>query len=150
MALNTTFTSGQILTAAQMNNLPWGVAGYVKGTGGNFTANTTTTDVTGLTVSWTAVSGRLYQVDFSVQARKLGGTGFIEFIVANSANTVIYDFFDSVADNDYQSFSWSGVLTGLSGAQTIKIRALTGAGTATVYSSSANPSSLVIKDIGLA
>jgi hypothetical protein len=149
MAINTTFSTGAVLTAAQMNNLPWGVAGYVKRTSGNFTANTTTTDVTGLTVSWTAVSGRLYQVDFSVQTRKLGGTGFIEFIVANSANTVIYDFFDSVADNDYQSFSFSGVLTGLSGAQTIKIRALTGAGTATVYSSSGNPSSLIVKDIGL-
>ena len=150
MALNTTFTSGAILTAAQMNNLPWGVAGYVKRTAGDFTANTSVADVTGLTVTWTAVSGRLYEVSYSAQTRKVGGAGFIEFLVTDSSNTTIYDFFTTVADTNYQSFSWTGVLTGLSGSQTIKLRALTGAGTATIYGSAGNPSSLIIKDIGLA
>jgi hypothetical protein len=83
MALNTTFTSGQILTAAQMNNLPWGVAGYVKRTTGSFTATTSVADITGLTTTFTAVSGRLYKVSYSTMTRKFG-TGFIEFQITDS------------------------------------------------------------------
>lgn len=62
MALNSTFTAGQILTATQMNNLPFGIVGYVSLTSLSQTGITTITDITGATLTFTAVANRRYLV----------------------------------------------------------------------------------------
>ena len=57
---NTTFTAGNILTAAQMNRLPWGIMGYAQATASQ-SGITTETNVTGLSVTFTADSTRYYK-----------------------------------------------------------------------------------------
>jgi hypothetical protein len=149
MALNSNFTAGQILTAAQQNNFPRGVAGSVLRTAGSFTATTSLADITGMTTTFTAVSGRLYKVSYSAQCRKFT-SGFLEFLITDGSNNILYDFFEDQTDQLYLAVSWTGVLSGLSGSTTIKVRAVTSTGTATVFASAGSPSSLIVEDIGLA
>lgn len=59
---NTTFVSGAILTATQQNNLAWGSVGTaLKSTDQTFT---TRADMAGLSITFTAVANRIYQVTF--------------------------------------------------------------------------------------
>jgi hypothetical protein len=61
MAVNTTFSVGQVLTAAQMNNLPWGYVGLQTLTTAYVTTATHTTfQDNGMTLTFTEVSGRVY------------------------------------------------------------------------------------------
>lgn len=62
MALNTTFTSGQILTATQMNNFPRGLVSVTSATAAS---GTFTTQITTITApSFTAVANRLYRISY--------------------------------------------------------------------------------------
>ena len=62
MALNTDFTSGQILTAAQMNNLPRGIVSATIGTSGSASVSTETVILT--SPSFTAVANRYYRISY--------------------------------------------------------------------------------------
>jgi len=69
MTMNTTFTSGQILTAAQQNALPFGaVSTGVNITSLSQTGITTVVDITGASITFTAVSGRRYKASFTISA----------------------------------------------------------------------------------
>ena len=80
IAPNTTFVSGNVLTAAQMNALPWGIVdttaggtssrGFYNKTDANFTIQSpfaSATQITGLTMTFTPVTGRLYKASYSVR-----------------------------------------------------------------------------------
>jgi hypothetical protein len=62
MALNTDFTSGQILTAAQMNNFPRGLVSVTSATASSGTFTTIVTTITA--PSFTAVANRLYRISY--------------------------------------------------------------------------------------
>ena len=71
MTINTTFTAGSVLTAAQMNNLPWGVISSTYNT--TATINNTSTAVQSFFTgpAFTPVVGRKYMVyRSSVQIHK--------------------------------------------------------------------------------
>jgi len=69
MAINTTFTSGAILTAAQMNALPFGaVSTGINITSLSQTGITTVVDITGASITFTAVSGRRYKASYTISA----------------------------------------------------------------------------------
>jgi hypothetical protein len=147
---NTTFTSGAILTAAQMNRLPWGIMGYAQATA-NQTGITTATNVTGLSVAFTAISSRYYKTTiytFSAQQNTLAG--YAEFIIADGSNVqkqtgVIYQLAGEQAP-----LSVSIVETGLSGSVTRKARAATNAGSLLLAAGAASPMFIVVEDIGQA
>jgi hypothetical protein len=63
MALNNAFTVGQTLTAAECNNLPFGVADWATAAS-NYNITTTITAVPDITVTWTADSTRLYKITY--------------------------------------------------------------------------------------
>jgi len=65
MAINTTFTTGQVLTAAQQNNMPFGVVDYKINTSSDLSINTAT-DITSLSITWTAIAGRVYMAQFNL------------------------------------------------------------------------------------
>lgn len=63
IAPNDTFTSGQILTAAECNAFPFGVvARAVSGT--DYTLTTSTAIATGMTVTFTAIANRYYKITY--------------------------------------------------------------------------------------
>ena len=62
MALNTDFTSGQILTAAQMNNMPRGIVSATIGTASSASVAVETVILT--SPSFTAVANRYYRITY--------------------------------------------------------------------------------------
>jgi hypothetical protein len=147
---NTTFTAGAILTAAQMNRLPWGIMGYAQATA-NQSGITTATDVTGLSVTFTAISSRYYKTTiYTFSALQNTAAGFPEFIIADGSNVqkqagVIY-----LPASTQAPLSVSVVETGLSGSVTRKARAATTAGTLLMAAGAASPMFIVVEDIGQA
>lgn len=147
---NTTFTAGSILTAAQMNRLPWGIIGYAQATA-NQTGITTEVNVTGLSVTFTADSTRYYKTTiytFSVQQNT--AAGYAEFKITDGSNVqkqngVIYQL-----AGVQSPMCVTVVETGLSGSVTRKARALTNAGTLLLAASATAPMFIVVEDIGQA
>ena len=60
MAINTTFVSGAILTAAQMNALPFGLSSTVTSTSVQSVGGGALQDITSLTSTITLINGRSY------------------------------------------------------------------------------------------
>ena len=140
MPANTTFTSGAILTAAQMNNLPWGIVdataggtsgrGYVARTSGDIALPTSNGDLGNLTVTFTAVTGRLYKISFSSYVANSGsGAQTILLQITTAANAVVQTNVQEVPSAKQAPTTFHVILSGLTGSQTYKIR-----GRATLYS----------------
>lgn len=60
---NTTFSAGAIFTANQANAYPFGVCASSSSTT-NYTLTTTVTIATGMTATFTAITGRLYKITY--------------------------------------------------------------------------------------
>ena len=149
MAINTTFTSGQILTAAQMNNLPWGIAG--SSTLALDKSFTTLTD-SGLTVTWTAISTRQYKLTFFGNF-SLTSAGLAQSYITDSSNVAIRETMSTIAGGALFPQSTTVLLTGISGSVTYKVRILAGAGTGTLYGADSRPAlaaAFIVEDIGAA
>jgi hypothetical protein len=63
MAVNDVFTVGQILTAAEMNRMPFGVCAFASAAS-NYNLTATLAAVPDITVSWTADSTRRYKITY--------------------------------------------------------------------------------------
>jgi len=150
---NTTFTSGQILTAAQINNLPFGlVAAPVNSTTIN-QAVTTVADVTGMTLTFNTVTNRVYGITYS---------GFVNCSDASSLNIIIADGSNTVIQQSIFQFAapflpegrqLSNVFyftAGSTGSTTRKLRCQrqTGAGTMTIFGGATIPFQFAIEDCG--
>jgi hypothetical protein len=151
---NTTFTSGQILTAQQQNNFPRGVMASITTNG---TIGTITTgalqNVTGMSLTFTAVAGRTYK--FCVQASTLKNTtaSWTLLTVTNSAGvqSTGSGVYASALAGEYANLSFSNFVTGLAaGSQTFKLMATTGAATSSIVSAGNDYISFWIEDIGTA
>ena len=63
---NTDFTVGQVLTAAQQNRFPRGVMALATTTTGSQSGVSTVVDITGMSVTFTAVASRNYKVSYHI------------------------------------------------------------------------------------
>ena len=151
MALNTTFVSGAVLTAAQMNNLPFGVAGKAENTSLNQTV-TSLTDLTSLSVTFTGVAGRLYRVEGRCLLKTTEGTNPGNLQIRNSSNTTLQQSIGNLqlANQDY-SFYVSLYFTA-TGSTTLKLSAQrqAGSGTFTATGGGTYPAQILVTDVGLA
>jgi hypothetical protein len=149
---NTTFTSGAILTAAQMNRLPWGIVGYADRTSA-VTVNTGTFDITGCTLTFTANSTRYYRITAAtLMNSNHGASQDIDFRIAVDgtaqrlfANTL----FANPGPGDRMQFCVSYITTLTAGSRTIKLQgSFSGGASNTFDASGTNPSFILIEDIG--
>ena len=129
-------------------NTAWGNVGYVFSTGGWQTLTTTIADISGASVSFTAVSGRLYKVTYNAIVQKISTTGTVNITITDSSNTTLFNSFSTITTNLFLNYSLSTVLTGLSGSVTIKARGATGSGSANLFRDTTYPTSFVVEDIG--
>ena len=151
MAINTTFTTGAVLTAAQMNNLPWGVAGTAVRTAGNLTINTGYSDLTSMSITFTAVAGRLYRASWGVGALKETAAGYTQLTFTDSANVVYGYSIMYTLGGGYINLSGVSLISGLTaGSKTFKLRGITENNTAVIIANSDAPAQLIIEDIGAA
>jgi hypothetical protein len=140
--------SAWVEVSSMLTKAPRGVMGYVVRNTGNITSTTTLTDVTGASITFNALSSRLYEVSFSCQTRKVSGAGYVNIIIADGANNNKFDFFTTTSDNEYTALSFTGLISGVSGSTTLKVRSVTDTGTGTIFGSAGNPYSFIVKDIG--
>ena len=149
MAINTTFTAGAVLTAQQMNNLPWGVVGRAQKTT-DTGVSTTATDVSGLSITFTADSTRLYKLSITAFGENTGsGSYYTEALITDGSNN-IKQRIRGGADNTSVYYQLSGFLyeTGLSGSVTRKIRVNTNTNASNILGNAAYPFQFLIEDIG--
>ena len=92
IAPNDTFTSGQILTAAECNAFPFGVVALASSTT-DFTLGTTVAISTGMTVTFTAIANRYYKVTYVESQAQLpqvaAGTTNQAIKLTNATGTVL-------------------------------------------------------------
>jgi hypothetical protein len=139
-------------------NLPWGIvsttAGGTSGKGyyastSNFSVNTTETDVTGATVTFNAVSNRLYRATFSAFYQQSDAVSRLILTVQDASNAYFSSTQQVMPNNSqYGNITFVYLFSGVSGSITRKVRALVTAGTATMYGSSTASYSFSIEDIG--
>ena len=150
VAPNTTFVSGAILTAAQQNAFPRGIMGKAISTV-NTSATTSATDLTGMSITFTAVVDRLYRATFSGFCQQ-STTSRIFVKMTDSAGTQFDQSISGIASAGTNVFT---VITAVylftaTGSITRKIQSQTDTGTATWFGATADVRSysFTIEDIG--
>lgn len=162
MASNTTFTSGAILTAAQMNNLPWGIvaataggtsgSGYIRNTTSGVSIPIAATDISGMTISWTAIATRIYKITVTL-SDVVSGAGFSPLLVevTDATPTTKYQARFTMPAAQTNNITFSYVETGISGTILRKVRTTGVTNTGTFNTNAAAAlSTFVIEDIGAA
>jgi hypothetical protein len=151
---NTTFTSGQILTAAQVNNLPFGLCGLQTITSQFATSATHTTfQDTGATLTITEVSGRRYKICSKMNVYPPGGLQGVNVQILRGASAINRgDFppaamdtgvsFPTIIEYDYTSVA--------SGSATFKVQIAAASANTQVadFGSSTYPRQFWIEDLG--
>ena len=102
-----------------------------------------------MSVTFTAVASRIYKATWNVNLNKVTSASWVQLDFTDSSNTVYGSLNTSIVASGYGNLSGSTILSGLSaGSKTFKLRATTGADTATLYGASYSPCVLAIEDIG--
>ena len=149
-----TWVAGDVLAAADMNTYARGgqEMGYVAAsvdTGPS--AMAAATDLTGLTLTWTAISTRVYELEAFVNVSTSVAGDNVVIQITDNAGTVIRS---SVADMNAASRTQTVIaktrLTALSGSVTYKVRGLRNAGTGNITTSGTGTfaSYFTVKDVG--
>ena len=152
---NTAFTSGQILTAAQMNAFPRGIMTDIVTATTNY--NLTTSFVTQLTTgSFTAVTGRLYKITYFEPSSR-GNTGSSsqvnDFQIKNGATVLTIGAGASVStSNLFTSVTvmYVGTLTAGATVITSVASSTSTTGTPQLQRNATAPAFLIVEDIGAA
>jgi hypothetical protein len=157
MAINTTFTSGQILTAAEMNNLPWGVISSTYDTAATINNSSTAVQSFFTGPAFTPVAGRKYRVSWSIGALfKSTNLGNITLEIRKDSTTgTIIDasYFSGVDLDVILPFSKSTLLTSTEmGTTSFVPTVCVTANTAGVAAANTGgfPGSMIFEDIGAA
>ena len=150
---NNTFVAGDVLTAAECNNFPFGVVAAVQSVAGNVNISTgALQNVTAMTLTFTAIAGRTYKFTVNASCIKNTSESWTLLCVTNNAGAQTGSgVYASAAAGEYANLSFSGYLTGITaGSQTYKLMATTGAATSTIIRSGSDFCQFIIEDIGTA
>lgn len=150
MATPGNFVAGTALTAADMNLLPGGMVGYVA-KGSSQGSITTEADISGLTLTWTAVTDRLYRTTAFTAGILSTVAGDNMIVKITDGSNVLKGCRGSVtaaAATQGLTVIAVAIETGLSGSTTRKVRCLRNSGTGTLTFEA--PSFLLVEDLGIA
>jgi len=146
---NTTFTSGQVLTAAQVNNLPFGLMGAAENTTLAQTF-TTVVDLTSLSVTFTGIANRRYRVEGYVLMQSNVNNDSVNLLIRNSAGTTLQQGIYYLNSSAVAYMATATVVISATGSTTVKLSAQRQAGTGTITANGAAtyPAQLIVTDIG--
>jgi len=146
MPINNTFTS-EILTSADMNALPFGVVDYKTNTTSNTGINTAT-DITSLTITWTAIAGRVYMAQFNLNPYGSAGDSSNQLLVLDGA-TVWQNRKNFATLNVIDSASGQYFFTTTSASHTMKVQmSKSGTNNVSNYGDSTFGNNFAIFDLG--
>lgn len=134
----------------QPSNIAWGVMGRAQKTS-DTSITTTTTDVSGLSITWTAVSSRLYKISFTCICAVNTANAFLTVGIYDSSNNT-KQLSRGTGGSSSAQFGINGFVyeSGLSGSVTRKLRSDVNTGTASIYGSATYPFQFIVEDIGAA
>jgi hypothetical protein len=132
MAINTPFIAGSILTAAQMSNLPFGVAGYVSLTSLSQTGITTATDITGATITFTAVANRPYAIFYHGYHNTTANNVTVGVLLLEGATTLDQAYGSATNATLGTTVTGFAIRTFTDGSHTVKLQCVLAAGTGTI------------------
>ena len=156
MAQNDTFTVGQILTATEMNRLPFGVCDR-NSDASIYNLTTTLTIVPSLAVTWTADELRLYKITYyepQCQTATVASYLNLQLREDNATGTQLQSTFvqneTAVSTNTGQTVIFIGTFA--SGSVTVVPCALTSSvtGTPRLNHSGTTRAFIIVEDVGLA
>jgi hypothetical protein len=148
---NTNFTVGQVATSDQMNRFPRGVMGKAVRTSGNLTIGPGIADITDMSITFTAVAGRIYRATWSVNALKNTAAGWTEAFFTDSANVIYGASIGYTIAAQWVNLSGVSEISGLTaGSKTFKLRLEPENNTSLVVANANLPCQLIIEDIGAA
>jgi hypothetical protein len=135
-----------VALSSRMNAFPGGVVAWDTGSAQSGVGSTTT-DITGLTVTFTAEVSRLYRTTLVIaRLDQITTAGTVNATIATGANVALAVFSTSIAAGQFGNIAAVHFESGISGSTTRKGRLATTAGTvSTVYAPY-----LVVEDLGLA
>jgi len=145
---------GDLLTSAWAQQLttyavagPRGWIGSASPASDQSGIGATMTDVTGMSVAFTADATRRYRTTVVLTCYPTSAAAVVVQIT-NAAGGLLRRSFTTVgAANAYMNITVVGVESGISGAQTRKVQANTSAGTLVIYSAT-TAALIVVEDIG--
>lgn len=144
--------TGWVETISALTKAPRGVMGYVSRISGDLAIAGAPTDLTGMSITFNAVAGRLYRANWFVVANKAAvdrdGSGVV---LAKSDNTEVARLaLISLSGNITMNYSSSAFFTTSTGSTTYKLRMYSYSGNMSVSASSPIPLMFSIEDIGAA
>ncbi|CAB4191136.1 hypothetical protein UFOVP1669_3 [uncultured Caudovirales phage] len=150
MTINTTFTVGATLTAAQQNNFPRGLAADIKKS--ETTDTYTGTEKAMLAITFSQVSGRNYLITFIEPnlAGTAATTATYRFREGAGVSGNIYNTFRTqiaIATNTTATFQYV-LAASTSGTLTIQATATAASGTVTATRSSSQICNMFVTDLG--
>ena len=142
-----TWVDGDAPNTTWLNALPRGVMAFatVSAAQSGISAEV---DVTGLSVTFTAESSRLYLTVVNLHVQQLTSTGGIVLRIADGAGTQVQACSENAPANDSRAFHLEHHETGLSGSITRKARISTSAGTCTIQGSANTHPIIRVIDLG--
>ena len=133
-------------------NGPRGYMGYAQLTTSIISGITTLTDLTSLSVTWTAAAGRRYKVTFKVLVYSSVANDDVNVWLRNGSSTKLNAYgARAVSTSHGIAVTGSHVLSGLSaGSQTVKLSMERVAGSGNIYvaAGSTYPAFILVEDIG--
>lgn len=145
------YIAGDVLSAANMNLLPGGTVS-VASTGSSQTGISAVTDLTSLSVTFTAVASRRYLITGLVNYRQRTSSGLVTIEIAYGGGpTVLASSMETRAADDYGTASFSMYHVPGAGSITYRLRAQTSAGTVDInpLGVSTIPSMIIVEDVGV-
>ena len=136
--------------ASQPYNTAWGKVGSVSRTSGDITLAGATTDISGMSITFTGVAGRQYKASWLVNGSKNAsdrdGTS-VTFCQSDNTVLAALQMVTMGSTNIGINFSGFHIFTS-TGSATFKLRGMSFSGNLTVFSTSINPLNFIIEDIG--
>jgi hypothetical protein len=146
---NDAFVAGQVLTAQECNNFPFGVVGLVERTTGSLTVTTAVGDLTGMSISFTALANRLYKLSVLCTGQKLTAQGWTGVYVTRPDNVVLNAAYATAPANGYFNLSSSAFISGFTPVSlTLKLRASCEIDTSTILAGTSDKLQFMIEDMG--
>jgi hypothetical protein len=153
IAPNTTFTSGAILTAAQMNALPFGIVAQASST--TSVTGITSSEIVTLTAStFTAIANRYYRITYiepsAEPPNSIGGVITAKIRLTNATGTTLGSgqFQIGAAGLTDTSICVVALATFSAGSVVVVGTGAVNAGTGNYYRGATQPARIIVEDVG--
>jgi hypothetical protein len=155
-ALATSITNANITALAGLArgsnwNVAWGAVGYAEITANSAGFTGTLTDISGLSVTWPAISSRRYKTTIQTPVQSTVANDVPIISITDASNTQKQQTATPIALVGIAVWQTSTLVeTGVSGSTTRKVRGqrAIGSGTLTILANSAYPAFVLVEDIG--